>query len=74
MSRLLSNTGDNMVDVAKSHADALADQIKAALNELGDTLSEQEEHVEALISEHPIATMASTLALGVVIGFMLRRN
>ena len=46
----------------------IADQIKAALNELGDTLSEQGDHVEALISKHPIATMASTLALGIVIG------
>ena len=74
VSRFLSNTGDDMVDVAKSHADALANQIKAALNELGDALSEQEDHVEALISKHPIATMASALALGVVIGFMLRRH
>jgi len=29
--------------------------------------------LEALIAERPIATMASVFALGVVIGFMLRR-
>ena len=73
-SRLLGNADDDMFDAAKSRSDALADQIKAALNELGDTLSEQEDHVEVLISKHPIATMASALALGVVIGFMLRRH
>jgi ElaB/YqjD/DUF883 family membrane-anchored ribosome-binding protein len=74
VSRLLNNNGDGMFDAAKSRADALADQIQAALNELGETLSEQEDHVETLIAERPIASMASALALGVVIGFMLRRT
>lgn len=74
VSRLLNTRGDEMFDAARNHADALADQIKAALNELGETLREQEDHVEALIVERPIATMASAFALGVVIGFMLRRH
>ena len=73
VSRLLNSTGDGLFDAAKNRADALADQIKAALNELGETLSEEEDHVEALIAERPISTMASAFALGVVIGFMLRR-
>jgi ElaB/YqjD/DUF883 family membrane-anchored ribosome-binding protein len=73
-SRLLGNAGGDMFDAAKSRSDALANQIKAALDELGDTLSEQEDHVEALISKHPIATMASALTLGVVVGLMLRRH
>jgi ElaB/YqjD/DUF883 family membrane-anchored ribosome-binding protein len=50
------------------------DQIKAALNDLGQTLSEQEEHVGNIVSERPIATLASAFALGVVVGFMLRRH
>jgi ElaB/YqjD/DUF883 family membrane-anchored ribosome-binding protein len=74
VSRLLNSSGDGMFDAARTGADALADQIKTALNELGETLSEQEDHVEALIAERPIATMASAFALGVVIGFMLRRH
>lgn len=73
VSRLLNNRGDGVFDTAKSHADALANQIKAALNELGETLSEQEDHVEELIAKRPIAATAAALALGVVIGFMLRR-
>ena len=63
-----------MFDAAKDRAEALADQIKAALSELGETLSEQEEHVEKLIAERPIAALASAFALGVVVGFMLRRH
>jgi ElaB/YqjD/DUF883 family membrane-anchored ribosome-binding protein len=74
VSRLLNTGGDGMFDAARNRADALADQIKAALSELGETLSEQEDHVETLIAERPIATMASAFALGVVIGFMLRRH
>ena len=74
LSQLLNNHGAGMFDAAKGHADVLADQVKAALNELGETLSEQEDNVEALIRERPIATMASAFALGIVIGFMLRRH
>jgi ElaB/YqjD/DUF883 family membrane-anchored ribosome-binding protein len=71
--RLLKPDGENLFDAAKNRADALGDQIKAALTELGETLSEEEGHVEQLIAERPITTMASAFALGVVIGFMLRR-
>ena len=74
LSRLLNPDGDNLFDAAKSRADALADQIKAALSELGETLHDEEGHVEQLIAERPITTMASAFALGVIIGFMLRRH
>jgi ElaB/YqjD/DUF883 family membrane-anchored ribosome-binding protein len=70
-----SNTGnDGMFDAARNSVGTLTDQIMAALNELGETLSEQEEHVEALVTERPIATMASAFTLGVIIGFMMRRH
>lgn len=74
VSRLLNTTGEGIFDASKNGAEALSDQIKAALNELGETLSEQEDHVEKLISDHPITSLASAFALGVVIGFMLRRH
>ena len=45
MSRLLNAGGDGMLDAARNRADALADQIKDTLNELGETLSAEEEHV-----------------------------
>jgi ElaB/YqjD/DUF883 family membrane-anchored ribosome-binding protein len=74
VSRLLDTTGDGLFDAAKNRADAVADQIKAALNDLGEILSEEEDHVEKLIAERPITTLASAFALGVVIGFMMRRH
>jgi ElaB/YqjD/DUF883 family membrane-anchored ribosome-binding protein len=74
VSRLLNTTGEGIFDASKNHAEALADQIKAALNELGEALSEREDHVEKIISDRPITSLASAFALGVVIGFMLRRH
>jgi len=74
MSRLLNMPADDILDAARNRSEALADQIKATLSELGETLSEEEEHVERLIAERPIAALASAFALGIAIGFMLRRN
>jgi ElaB/YqjD/DUF883 family membrane-anchored ribosome-binding protein len=74
VSRLLNTTSDGIRDASKTHAEALADQIKAALGDLGETLSEQEDYVENIISERPIAALASAFALGIAVGFMLRRH
>jgi ElaB/YqjD/DUF883 family membrane-anchored ribosome-binding protein len=74
VSRLLNTTSEGIFDTSKNRAEALADQIKAALNDLGETLSEQEGHIENILSDRPITSIASAFALGVVVGFMLRRN
>ena len=74
LSHLMSASADDMLDAAKSRSEAFAEQIKDTLNELGDTLSAEEEHVEKLIAERPIAALTSAFALGVAIGFMLRRH
>jgi ElaB/YqjD/DUF883 family membrane-anchored ribosome-binding protein len=72
--RLLSTASDGISDASKQRTEAVADQIKAALNDLGETLCEQEDHVEHLISDRPMTSIASAFALGVVVGFMLRRR
>jgi len=59
-----------MFESSKERAEALADQIKAALAELGD----EQEQLQGLIADRPIASLASAFALGVVVGFMLRRH
>jgi ElaB/YqjD/DUF883 family membrane-anchored ribosome-binding protein len=74
VSRLLNTTSEGISDASKNRAEAIADQIKAALEDLGETLSEQEGHIENIISERPIASLASAFALGVVVGLMLRRH
>ena len=74
VSRLLNTTSEELFDASKNRAEALADQIKAALNDLGETLSEEEGQLEKLISERPVVALASAFALGVVVGLMLRRH
>jgi ElaB/YqjD/DUF883 family membrane-anchored ribosome-binding protein len=74
VSRLLNTAREGVFDPSISRAEALGEQIKAALTELGETLGEQEGQVEQLISNRPITTLASSFALGVVVGFMLRRH
>ena len=74
LSRLLNTTGEGIFDASKNRAEALAEQIKVALDDLGQTLSEQEGNLESIVSERPIASLASAFALGVVVGLMLRRH
>lgn len=74
MSRLLNMPAGDMLEAAKNRSELLAGQIKATLDELGETLSEEEELVERLVAERPIAALASAFALGIAIGFMLRRH
>jgi ElaB/YqjD/DUF883 family membrane-anchored ribosome-binding protein len=74
VSRLLNTTSEGIFDTAKNRTDALADQIKVALNDLNETFSEKEDHLEDIISDRPITSLVSAFALGVVIGFMLRRH
>jgi hypothetical protein len=44
------------------------------VDELGSMLDTEENRIEALIAERPIATTASSFALGVVVGFMLGKH
>jgi ElaB/YqjD/DUF883 family membrane-anchored ribosome-binding protein len=74
LSRLLNTTGEGIFDASKNRAEALAEQVKVALDDLGQTLSEQEGNLESIISERPVASLASAFALGVVVGLMLRRH
>jgi ElaB/YqjD/DUF883 family membrane-anchored ribosome-binding protein len=74
VTRLLSTAGEEVFDSSKDRAEALADQIRAALAELGETVGDGQEQLEDLIAERPITSLASAFALGVVVGFMLRRH
>lgn len=74
VTRLLSTAGEQMFDSSKDRAEVLAGQIKAALAELGETVGDDEEQLQDLVAERPITSLASAFALGVVVGFMLRRH
>jgi ElaB/YqjD/DUF883 family membrane-anchored ribosome-binding protein len=74
VTRLLNTAGEEMYDSSKDRAEDLTDQIKSALAELGETIGDEQEQLQNLIAERPITSLASAFALGVVVGFMLRRH
>ncbi|KRP93224.1 hypothetical protein AOQ72_26715 [Bradyrhizobium yuanmingense] len=74
VTHLLSTAGEEMFEISKARTDALADQIRAALAELGETVEQERETLQGLVAERPITSLASAFALGVVVGFMLRRH
>ena len=74
VTRLLSTAGEKMFDSSKDRTEVLADQIRAALAELGETVDEEQQQLQGLIADRPITSLASAFALGVVVGFTLRRH
>ncbi|MBR0741454.1 hypothetical protein JQ581_31430 [Bradyrhizobium liaoningense] len=74
VTRLLNTAGEEIYDGANGRVEALADQIRAALAELGETVEEEQEQLQGLVGDRPITSLASAFALGVVVGFMLRRH
>jgi ElaB/YqjD/DUF883 family membrane-anchored ribosome-binding protein len=74
VTRLLGVAGEEIFESSKDRAEALSDQIKAALPELGEIVDDEQERLQELVAERPVAALVSTFALGVVVGFMLRRH
>ena len=71
--RLLGTAGDEVLKSSCEHADAFAEQLKAALEEITRNLDHDEKQLEKLVAERPIAALACTFALGIVVGLALRR-
>ena len=74
VTRLLSTAGEEMFDSSRDRAEVLADHIKAALAELGETVSDVQEQLQGLIAERPVTSLAWAFAPGVVVGILLRRH
>jgi ElaB/YqjD/DUF883 family membrane-anchored ribosome-binding protein len=71
--RLLSAAGDEMLKASRERADVVAEQLKSALDELGQVLSQEERQIEGLVAERPIAALACAFAVGIAVGLALRR-
>jgi len=72
LARLLGTSAEEAFDRSKTQAEALADQIKAALSDLSETLSQEEAQLSRIISERPVTSLTSAFALGVVVGLLVR--
>ncbi|MFN8333446.1 MAG: hypothetical protein U0T81_19910 [Saprospiraceae bacterium] len=71
--RLLGTAGDELLKASRERADNLAEQLKSALDELGQNLGQEEKQLERLVIERPVAALACAFAVGIVVGFALRR-
>lgn len=71
--RLLGTAGDEMLKASRERADQLSEQLKSALDELGETMGREEQQLEKLVVERPIAALACAFAVGIVVGLALRR-
>jgi ElaB/YqjD/DUF883 family membrane-anchored ribosome-binding protein len=71
--RLLGAAGDEMLNASRERADALTEQLKSALDELGRALTQEEKQIEGLVAERPIAALACAFAVGLAVGLALRR-
>lgn len=71
--RLLGTASDEVLKASRERADNLAEQLKSALDELGETLGREEQQLEKLVVERPIAALACAFAVGIVVGLALRR-
>jgi ElaB/YqjD/DUF883 family membrane-anchored ribosome-binding protein len=71
--RLLGTAGDEMLKASRERADNFTEQLKSVLDELGQTLAQEEKQLERLVIERPIAALACAFAVGIVVGFALRR-
>ena len=71
--RLLGTAGDEMLKASRERADAFAEQLKSALDELNQNLGREEQQIEKFVAERPIAALACAFAAGIVVGLALRR-
>jgi ElaB/YqjD/DUF883 family membrane-anchored ribosome-binding protein len=74
VARVLHTAAEGVFDRSKSRAETLADQITAALDDLGEALSREEEQIARLVAGRPVTSLAAAFALGVVAGLLMRRN
>jgi len=59
--RLLGSAGDEMLKASRERADHFAEQLKSALDELGENLGQEERQIEKLVAERPIARWPAPL-------------
>ena len=74
LTRLLDTTGEEILNSSRSHAQTLAEQLREALTDFGEVLSQEEGQFDKLVAGRPVASLASAFALGVVVGMAVRRH
>jgi F0F1-type ATP synthase assembly protein I len=72
--RLLSTRADELRETSSQKAKDIAADVKGFLSDFRDALALEEEEIERAFAGRAAAALASALALGIVIGWALRRK
>jgi hypothetical protein len=70
----LKTSADDWQQATRDKAHALADDIRASLTDFRDALALDGAEIEKAFAGRVVTTMATALAVGVVIGYLLRRK
>jgi ElaB/YqjD/DUF883 family membrane-anchored ribosome-binding protein len=74
LSRTIDGARTRFADASKARVDETAAQIKSAIGDLGEVLAAEEQQIEGLVAQRPLAALASAFAVGLLVGALLRRH
>ena len=72
IANLVHAKADELHAASRAHADTFVEQMKGVLRDVGETLRQDERHLEDIVATRPLPALAIAFALGVAIGVSLR--
>jgi ElaB/YqjD/DUF883 family membrane-anchored ribosome-binding protein len=72
IAQLVNAKADHFHAASRAHAEAFAEQMKDVLHDVGETLKQDEQHLEDIIAARPLPALAIAFTVGLVIGVSLR--
>jgi ElaB/YqjD/DUF883 family membrane-anchored ribosome-binding protein len=72
IAELVNATTDQLHASSRAHAEALAEQMKDVLHDVGETLKNDERRLEDIVAARPLPALAIAFTVGLAIGLSLR--
>jgi hypothetical protein len=72
IANLVHAKADALHAASRVHADTFVEQMKGVLHDVGETLRQDERHLEEIVATRPLPALAIAFALGVAIGISLK--
>jgi ElaB/YqjD/DUF883 family membrane-anchored ribosome-binding protein len=72
IAELVSAKADRLHATSRAQTEAFAEQMKDILHDVGETLKQDEQRLEDLITERPLPALAVAFAVGLLVGLSVR--
>jgi ElaB/YqjD/DUF883 family membrane-anchored ribosome-binding protein len=72
ITQLVNAKADELHAASRAHAEAFTEQMKDVLHDVGETLKQDEQHLEDIVAARPLPALAIAFTVGLVIGLSLR--